>query len=329
MNYTIKHLFIINPKSFVKKTKQNYIVAKIHQFFKEMEDSEYDIYVSRFPRDAVGFIPLFAKNLPETTTLRVYAVGGDGILFDCLNGIMGLLNAELAAMPFGQTNNFIRGFDKNDRALFRMMSQQYNAPAIPMDVMRCGNNYALNYCVVGIEAEAANRAGKMREQMEHSHLINQWLCRHLYIPFFFLGALAACLDKHLLHQRYQVTVDRECFSGNFAGFSIFNGSFYNGYLHPITAAMPNDGILNMLTIKCQGAFNIIFLTPFYLSGHHKLFPRNFVAKQGRKISISSESTLQIAMDGIVFFESGLDIELLPAAIRFVDAGKHGYKGARS
>jgi diacylglycerol kinase family enzyme len=324
MNHIIKHLFILNPKSFRKKTRQNQVVVKIHEFFREIENSEYDIFVSRFPRDAVGFIPLFARNLPDSTTLRVYAVGGDGILFDCLNGIMGLKNVQLAAIPYGYTNNFMRGFDKLD--LFRIMSQQYNAPVIPMDVMRCGDNYALNYCIVGVEAEAVHWAEKMREQMEKGNFLSQWFCRHLYPLFYFAGGLAACSDKQVLYQRYEVHVDGESFSGIFQGFSIFNSPYYGGKFHPISGAMPNDGILDMLTIKNKGILRSFCLYPIYEYGHYKMFPRNYVLKQGQKINICSENTLVISMDGIVFFEPKFEIELLPAAIQFVDAGGRGYRG---
>jgi len=330
MNQNIKHLFIINPRSFWKKTYQNQIVVGIHQFFREINNSEYDIHVSQFPRDAVGFIPLFAKNLPDTTTLRVYAVGGDGILFDCLNGIMGLKNVELAAIPYGYTNNFIRGFDKNDRNLFRLMSQQYDAPTIPVDVMRCGNNYALNYCVVGLEAETVQRAGKIREQMEKSNPLNRWLSRRLYSRSYYAGCLGTCSDKKLLYQQYEVNIDeRENFTGVYQGISIFNSPYYGGNYHPINKAMPNDGILDVLTIRTRGVLRTCCLYPFYVSGHYKIFPRNFTLRQGKKIAIRSENILLISMDGIVFFEPELEIELLPAAVQFVDAGRHGYKGWRS
>ena len=326
MNRTIKHLFIINPKSFRKKSRQNYVVVKIHEFFREKENAEYDIFVSRFPRDAVGYIPSFARDLPDTTTLRVYAVGGDGILFDCLNGIMGLENVELASIPYGYTNNFIRGFDKNDKVLFRLISQQYNAPIIPMDVMRCGSNYALNYCVIGLEAETVYCADRIRERIAGDHPFSQWLCRQMYNLFFFVGGLAACGNKKMLYQRYEVDIDGDKFNGAYQGFSVFNGPYYGGNFHPINKAMPNDGILDILTIRSQGALRTGFLFPFYTSGNYKIFPRNFVLKQGKKIKIDSEDTLLISMDGIVFFESEIEIELLPSAIKFVDASKSGYRG---
>jgi diacylglycerol kinase family enzyme len=328
MNHNIKHLFIINPKSFLKKAKQNQFVSDIHQFFRERENKEYDVYVSRFPRDAVGFIPLFARNLEDGTALRVYAVGGDGILFDCLNGIMRLQNidAELAVMPYGFTNNFVQGFEKNDRLFFRLLSRQYSAPSVPMDIMRCGTNYVMNYCVAGIEAEAVYRADKKREQMAKGSFLSQWAGRWMYMPLFYMSGVGACSNKKLLHQHYEVDIDGEKFSGVYQSFAVFNGQFYGGNLHPANNAKPNDGILDMLTARTKGSLQTCCLYPFYVSGHYRMFPRNFSMKQGKKISLRSDHDLVISMDGIVFFESELEIELLPSALQFVDPSRYGYKG---
>jgi diacylglycerol kinase family enzyme len=328
MKQRIKHLFIINPKSFWRKTKQNQIVVRIHEFFREKENTEYEIFVSRFPRDAVSFIPLFAKTLPELTTLRVYAVGGDGILFDCLNGIVGLENAELAAIPYGYTNNFIQGFSKNERFLFRILGRQYDAPAIPVDIMRCGKTYGLNYCVTGIEAEAVYYAEEMRVRMEKGHPLSQWLGRRLYTQFYYLGALSAFSDKKMLQQQYEVEVDGERSTGAYQGFSILNSPYYGGNLHPINNAMPNDGILDMLAIQNWGFLRTLIAYPMYTLGRYKMFPRNFIPKRGKKISIRSEDPLRLSIDGEIFYESELDVEILPAAIKFVDVTRHGYKGVR-
>ena len=285
--------------------------------------------MSRFPRDASGFIPLYARSLPESTTLRVYAVGGDGILFDCLNGIVGLENAELAAIPYGYTNNFIQGFSKNERMMFRVLRLQYEAPVVPVDIIRCGKNYGLNFCVTGIEAEAIFHAEQIRRRMERGNAPNQWLARRLYTQFYYVGALAAFNDKNLLQQQYEVEVDGEKHTGAYQGFSVFNSPYYGGNLHPINIAMPNDGILDMLTIRNWGFLRTMVAFPFYTLGFHKMFPRNFGLKQGKKIRIRSEDPLRLSIDGEMFFESEFDVEILPAAIKFVDASRHGYKGVRS
>ena len=322
----VKHLFIINPNSFRHKWKQDMVIADIHKFFNSIKNNNYHIHFSRFPRDATGFIPFFAGDLPREITLRVYAVGGDGILFDCLNGIMDLENAELAAIPYGRTNNFIRGFGKNNKSLFRSIPLQYGAPAVPMDVIRCGNNYALDYCIAGMEADALRRTLKIRERMENGNTLTQWLSRRLYTFLYLAGAFATYLDGKLLHRQYDVEIDGKTTGGFLWTVSVFNGSYYGGSLHPVNNAMPNDGILDILLIRGRGGLKAFFLLPFYLSGRYKKFPRIFTYKQGGKINIRSDSHLIVSMDDQVFCENELAMELLPSAVNFVDAGRQGYKG---
>jgi diacylglycerol kinase family enzyme len=198
-----------------------------------------------------------------------------------------------------------------------------------MDVMRCGINYVLSYCVVGIEAEAVYRADNTREQMEKGSFLTQWLSRSMYIPLYYTSGVGACGNKQLMHQQYEVDIDGEKISGSYQSFSIFNSPYFGGNLNPIRGAMPNDGVLDMLITRTKGSLQTCCLYPFYVSGNYRMLPRNFILKQGKKIHIRSNDALAISLDGIVFFESEMDIELLPSAVQFVDASRFGYRGARS
>jgi len=320
------HLFILNPKSFRQEWKMEQVLSVINSIFDSTENNNFKIHISRFPRDATGFIPAFACKLPEGTMLRVYAVGGDGILFDCLNGIIGLKNAELAAVPYGRTNNFIRGFGRNEINNFKNISRQINAPVIPIDVMRCANNYALEYCAIGIEAEAVRYAEKFRQRMDKGNPIKRWISRHMYTWHYFAGGLAAAFDKRLLHQEYDVQIDDEKFKGLFWGLSIFNGPYYGGNLHPSNISMPNDGILDMLVIRGKRFLLTYCLLPLYVTGRYKSSQRNISLKQGRNIKICSKDILVVSIDDNTFYENELNIELLPGAVNFADASKSGYRG---
>ena len=319
-------MFILNPKSFWHKWKQTQVLLKIYGFFTIFNKNNYDIHISRFPRDAAGFIPQYAKSLLNDTVLRVYAVGGDGIIFDCLNGIMGITNAELAVIPYGHTNNFIRGFGKNEKSFFRDIERQVNSPAVPIDVIRCGNNYALNYCTIGMEAEAVRYSEKTRDKMNKNSSLNQWLYRQFYSLHFFMGGLAAGFDRRQLRQQYEIDIDGKKYSDYYWTISFFNGSYYGRTWHPANTAMPNDGILDIIFIHGKKFLQMYSLFPLYVSGRYTLLPRNVTMTQGQKISVRSEDMLKICMDGCLFYESELDIELLPAGIRFVDASRSGYRG---
>ena len=327
MAANVKNLFIINPRSFWKAGKMDRIITGIQNYFKDSGAGDYDIVISQFPRDAIGIIRYHKEKIPEEITLRVYAVGGDGILFDCLNGIMGLSNVELGAMPYGRTNNFIRGFGKKNEYLFRDLSLLCKADTVPLDVIYTGNNYALEHCILGTEADAVRQSIVIREKTEKSGSINRWLSRFLYILFYFIGGVSACLNKKLQCQHYKITVDGEPFEGLFQAINIANGYFYGGIMHPMNEALPNDGILDILITQSRSMLHTYCILPFYMTGNYKKVARDFIHKRGTKITIESDYPLVICLDDKIFFDTELNVELLPSAVKFIDPTKKGYLGA--
>jgi diacylglycerol kinase family enzyme len=321
------HLFVINPKSFDDNRRGlERIVSSISSVFKKAGSEDYFIHVSRFPRDAVSLIRSFIAGARKTTTVRVYAVGGDGILFDCLNGVMGFDNAELAAVPYGRTNNFIRGFGPRYLRLFRDIPLQIAAPTIPLDVMSTGNLYAINFCLVGIEAEAAVRSQGLQEYLAKGSFLARWLGRRFYEQLYYLGALPAIFNRERRTQRYEITLDGEDYSGSYRGVKIANGCWYGGMKSPIRSARPEDGMLDVLLARSAGPLRTLALVPFYITGKYRRFSGDFIFRRGRKLTIRSDSPLAINFDDITSFDSALSIELLPRAVNFVDPGGRGYVG---
>jgi diacylglycerol kinase family enzyme len=324
---SIKHLFILNPKSFWNKWKWDQVILKIQSFFEDAGENNYLLHVSRFPREAISFIHSFAQTLPKETTLRVYAVGGDGIVFDCLNGIMGLERAELAIMPYGHTNDFVRVFGRKSRTKFRKMERQFLAPVIPMDVIRIGKNHALNYCTIGLEAAAVRRSGHIRENFEKGNLLSQWINRWLYTINYIVGGMIAGTDKNLMRQRYTVNIDGEILKGAYSTIAIFNGAYYGGEMYPFENSVPNDGILDIILTRSVGFIRTFSLLPFYMTNRSRLFPRIFIPRQGRKISVNSKDPILLSLDGEVYFDNNITLELLPGALQFVNAGFNDESGS--
>jgi diacylglycerol kinase family enzyme len=318
------HLFIVNPKSFWNNWKLEQVYAKIRGFFKNAED--YSVVVSRFPRDTIGFINNFVKKYPDDTWFRVYAVGGDGILFDCLNGIMGLPNTQLGFMPYGHSNKFIGGFGPKSKFFFRNMERQLAASVIPLDVIRCDGNYALSFCAVGAEAVAIHNTLKIHRTLEAGSRFTQWLGRKLYNQSYYVGGAPACLNTKLLHQRYEIDIDGEDFSGNYRNIFIANGAFSWGNKHPVSSALPNDGLLDIILARSAGRLRTISLVPFYLWGQYNRFPKDFVMKQGRKVRIRSQEPFLVSCDEVPFYNSEFTIEAIPGAVQFADATNRGYGG---
>jgi len=320
----VKHLFVINPRSFPVKTAEEKILKEIKDCFTGPEGENYSIHFSRYPRHAISLIRKKVKEFQPDETVRVYAVGGDGILFDCLNGIVGLPNMELAAVPYGMANDFIRAFGEDKKPMFKDIRLQVASPAIPTDVIRCGNNYALNFCTVGMESSAIRFSlqiyNQFSQKLRRFHNINYFV----YITLFYFGGFVSVLNKKVQKQYYKINIDGEDFSGNYATISIANGPCYGGNMHPVITAMPDDGLLDVIFFRHKSVLRTASLVTKFTSGEFRRYPNDFSLKRFKRIEIQSEDPLLVDIDGEVFFDTSLLVEIIPQAVKIVAPGGIGF-----
>jgi diacylglycerol kinase family enzyme len=293
------------------------VIADIRRYFQERQSEEPVVHVSRFPRDAIAVIRNYFKELNSDETVRVYAVGGDGILFDCLNGVVGLSNAELAIVPYGRTNDMVRAFGENKHELFRDISLQAASPAIPTDIIYCGSVYALNLCTVGVESDAILKTTALNHQLENRKGIFPWLNDTLYLLIYYLGGILAAFNKPVITQDYTLTIDDEDHSGRYSSINIANGPCYGGDKNAVITAVPDDGFLDVLFFKPVKPLKILSLMIPYTQGKYAKFPNDVIWKRVRKVTIRSNTPLIIDLDGEVFFDTNITVEVVPAAVKIV------------
>jgi YegS/Rv2252/BmrU family lipid kinase len=307
------HLFIINPRSFHFAGGPDRIIAEIDAYFRDNAREGYHIHVSRYPRDAIGVIRKFVKAAPEGVVTRVYAVGGDGILFDCLNGIVELPNMELAVMPYGSSNDFALSFGEERIDLFRDLAKQATAGTIKADILHCGSNYAMNTCTVGVEAAAAMYAVRLVKTFDWAVRIT----RRVVAPLYALGGVFSILNRRVREQRYCISLDGEHIDGACTCINIANGPYYGGGMSAATSAMPNDGIMDALFLKSGTASQILKMLPEYLRGGYHKYPDFFSYRRMRKIQISSDTPISVNLDGEAFLDMNVTVKIVPQAIDVV------------
>jgi diacylglycerol kinase family enzyme len=298
------------------------VIAGIRRYFHDSHGEEPLVHVSRFPRDAIAVIRNYFKELEgkkftSNETVRVYAVGGDGILFDCLNGVVGLPNAELAIVPYGRTNDVVRAFGENKNELFRDISLQATSPAIPTDIIYCGSVYALNFCTVGVESDAIMKTLELNKILESRRGIFRWLNDTLYLILYYLGGIYAAFNKPLITQQYNLTVDGEDLTGRYCSINIANGPCYGGDKNAVITAVPDDGFLDALFFKSTNSLKILGEMIPYTKGRYADYGDDFIWKRVRKVVIRSGSPLSIDLDGEVFFDTNITVEVVPAAVKVV------------
>jgi diacylglycerol kinase family enzyme len=308
----IKHLLIVNPKPFARKGNIERVTSSLETVFQK-NDRDYEIHISRFPRDALRVIKEKYKQLSAKEKLRVYAVGGDGLLFDCLNGIAGS-DVELTAVPYGAANDFVRGFGENALPLFREAGLLAEGRVFQSDIFMCNTNYALNYCAVGLAGAAALFAHNLVESSEQQLSVFP----HYLSLAYDIGALSSLFKKDLREQRYQVTIDGVDYSGKYTGNFTANGPCNGGNKRVVRGAKINDRVLDVLFTKSAGVPRIFSGWNALQKGRARAYPELFLEAQGERISIRSDAApLQICVDGEAFRDSRLDIEIYPAALPFI------------
>jgi diacylglycerol kinase family enzyme len=319
-----KHLFIINPVSFRAETDINTFISRVKDQFDRHIKADYAIRVSHFPRHAIRTVRQFIAQAGPETVVRVYAVGGDGILFDCLNGIVGVPNAELAPVPYGHTNDFIRAFGEGLEDLFKDIPLLVSAPVIPTDILHCGSNYALNLCTVGIESAAIFSSVAIQQKLKTWPRIFR-NSSHLYYATYYLGGIMAMLDQKTMRQEYSLSIDGDNLSGTYASLNIANGPCYGGNKNAVITAVPDDGFMDVLMFKGSNTLRGLTRILPYSQGHYKHFPGDFTLKRGKIISIRSKDTLMIDLDGEAFLDTNITVELVKQAVKIVAPNNPSYQ----
>jgi len=312
----MKHVFIFDPKSFPNQQwKMENMLDNIGEYFRTQEKPDFSIQMSHYRRDAIVLIQKEVETAKDGDTVRIYAIGGDEILFDCINGVAELPNTELAVVPYGGTNDFLRNFGEGKDALFRnILSLVQQSAVVPADIINWDVNYALNSCYIGLKTAAA---GKSREAALKKS------------SFFLVSGISSFIDNFLTvfdrqtaAQYYRITIDDNDFSGNYSLIHIANGPYYAGRRTGLSEAAPDDGLLDVALIKSAGPLRTKRALSRYSHGKK---PKNCVTMQAKKITVQSDRKMWIQMDNEYVLDTNINIKVVPNAVRIVAADNLSYQ----
>jgi len=302
-----RHLFIINPTADKIAGNIKPVKDKITSFFANYPEIKYDIYVPQWCRDSIMYIQDYAAGVKDEI-VRVHSIGGKGTLFEVINGAAELPNVEVAAHPYGKANAFLRYFGIQNMKYFSSMESQVFDEAIPMDIIRCGNNYGICYGKAGIEAYA-NELGE------------KWIDKGMPQDISFLLAGIYLILKDKAGQNYFVEIDGDKIEGDFASVMIANTPCYGVNMHPAVDAHPDDGVLDVYIFKNTSKLKLLTCVSSYIRGNYRSMPDLASHYRAKKIKVSSDETMCISIDGENFYGMSMEYEIMPKAVRFVCPGK--------
>lgn len=301
----MRHLFIVNPMAGKIRGKPDEAVEGINAFFRDhYPELNYDIHITRWARDALGYTRRYVLNA-EKERVRVHTFGGTGTLFEIVNAVVDLPNADVAAYPMGLDNNLLQYFGSDKMHLFSSIENQLFCNTMNIDAIRCGHNYGICNAVVGLEAIINKQADRV---IVKTHL-NPDFC---YVSIALLNVL-----KRKLSQEYKIMLDGQPLNGDYISIAIANHPWYTKIMGPFVDARLNDGLFDVYTTKNMSKSKFISYVPAYVTGGYKKYPEQCVHYTGRKATISSDNVLCLSIDGETFYSNNVELEIIPDAIKLV------------
>ena len=106
----MKHLIILNGCA-----GEGEAIKHEKEIKEAFEGLNAEIHYSAAPGEATAFLRERLKT--EERPLRVYACGGDGTVYECVNGIVDYPDVELAIFAIGTGNDFVKIYGGREKFL--------------------------------------------------------------------------------------------------------------------------------------------------------------------------------------------------------------------
>jgi len=312
----MKHVFVFDPKAFYNQQwKMDNILDNIGQYFRTQEKPDWSIQFSRYRRNAIGIIQEEAEKAKPGDIVRIYAIGGEEILFDCLNGVSHFPNIQLAAAPYGESNDFLKIFGAENMEGFKDIQSLVQANAIPTDIIRWGINYALNSCYIGMNSAVSKNIKDLKSRLNKGSFI---LFSKLSLS---MNRFFTAFNREQAARKYKIKIDDDDYSGHYSLIHVANGPYFNGRITGLKDATPDDGLLDIVLIKSAHALKTLSSLRKYSNGKR---PKNSIFVQGKKVTVQSDDTMWIQLDNEYIQDTSVSLNVVHHAVHLAAVNDLSY-----
>lgn len=303
----MKYCFVVNPTSGKGKSAPEFI-PKIQAYFAAHPELSWDLYVTPAKGSGQTYVEKIAA---EGEPVRFYACGGDGTLYEVVNGAYKYPNAAVGIIPLGSGNDFARVFG-GSKKLFDI-DAQVNGETRKFDLIDAGGHVAINQCSMGIDAEVCAKQAYFKK------------IPGIGAEFAYTVSLFYCLFRRLNNEFKVVVDDGETYEGTMLFSLCGNARWYGGGYKGAPKALPDDGLLDFIIVrKTVGRLKLAGLINKYKRGEHLGWDfTNFV--RGKKMQIFSKAPAAVNVDGECEYVTESTFRILESAIDFIIPDVEAYE----
>jgi diacylglycerol kinase (ATP) len=293
---------VANPTS--GRGKGARLIPKVEALLRSM-GIRHTMHISGSPADPERMAREAAQRGAET----VVALGGDGHVGTCANGVTGT-EAALAVIPAGTGNDFARLLGiplKDPSAATRLLE----TPVLrQLDVVRLTTpqreRFYVNVGGAGFDSEVNAYANRMRLVKGKAKYV---VATFALLPRFKPGQFEVVVDG-VEHELPGMLI------------AVGNGVSYGGGMKVCPTAVPDDGLIDLCVIGDISKAQFIKTFPKVFKGRHVDHPKVTVLR-GKEVTISAERTLQVFADGEHVGTLPATFTVVPASLRVVVPAANG------
>ena len=289
-----KYYLLVNPKGGHKKGLEIYEKVK-HVF------TSAGTNVTVLHTEYAGHAFDFAKTLDFVGYDGLCAIGGDGTMYELINGMLkrhDKHNIPIGLITGGTGNSFMYDVDCLDPvdAAKRIVQHKLR----PLDIAKVNANGELFYSFNIIGWGLATDAGKLAEKL-------RWLWGVRYDVASIIEVLKG-KDRIAT-----LTLDKEVIKENFI-FIIGCNTVHTGKAMKMAPlAQLNDGKIDLIIVRKTSRINLLKLFPKLFSGDHIKSPL-VEYRQVQNFSISLEETNDLTIDGEIIWTTPLSVQIIPKMV---------------
>ena len=289
-----KYYLLVNPKGGHKKGLEIYEKVK-HVF------TNADTNVTVLHTEYAGHAFDFAKTLDFVGYDGLCAIGGDGTMYELINGMLKRDDNKkipIGLITGGTGNSFMYDVDCLDPIDAAKRIVQHNLR--PLDIAKVNANGELFYSFNIIGWGLATDAGKLAEKL-------RWLGGVRYDVASIIEVLKG-KDRIAT-----LTLDKEVMKENFI-FIIGCNTIHTGKAMKMAPfADLNDGKIDLIIVRKTSRINLLKLFPKLFSGDH--IKSSLVEyRQVQNFSISLEETNDLTIDGEIIGMTPLNVQMIPKMV---------------
>lgn len=296
----MRHEFIINPAAGKKNARE--AVERIEAACRK-HGLEYRVTFTECAGDGARI----ARGIAEgERAARIYAVGGDGTLFEVVQGAAGAKHVAVTNLPAGTGNDFLRMFGKDCKKAFWDLDSLINdSEEKAFDLIECNGAVGLNVVCAGVDARVAADVGRFKA-----------------LPGVHgMGAYVLALAQNVLFKGLardmRVTIGGKVWDRSTTILCICNGRYYGGGFMPVGDAMPDDGLLDVLLVPKVSLLTFARFVGDYSTGKYAQYPDLITAYHtAEPIVFEAAEEITTVIDGEVARAKRFEVKLSEKKLNF-------------